>query len=645
MRMSSCSGPESAPLVGQLQEWFQKWWNRAPGEEEWRLLYELIQTGNRGLVDQLTPSELQRWIRKWNKRLASSLIQELPSERILCAFSCVGDIVYLLDQTELDEFVRWAAEVQFGSPGKEQDFVNLAAERARSGLNLRGGELVKESWDVADVLGALLYAWQPGRSGLRPNLADAHLRSQMDAYAGSRRNARADRVIELLGGAAGNMANVLRALDLAVAVHWPYHSPEIAGMCPDCLKRMTLADGVKDYQPATEGLPGHPRRISIIFSYAPEPGPTLRPRPTINPNLQNFGPEKIDRQIYLNLFNVGLNARGWTNICLQDPSGAVLPVIDPGDQVLRGEGWPFFPLFGDWRIQGNDFVFTVADDSLMEQVADQFDYVMLSGVQAVADPLMMARDSSGTEVNDAARQFVRHHLRRQLQVLARKGTRLHMEISGFRNPQLVGWVQEAIAGIVKSAGINQEELEDITGGAGFRASPYFLSDRPGRNDAPESFVRRYQRAVKLASAFSLDQLYVHGNDSDLILARGIQRGAIWQELTADLFVKGAVVLALLQRSYPNWQEIAERLAIVLKRDGFTNLLEIADFVARTASAVPHEQPAVLRDVAFNGYWFNRDPDGYSGIVVPVMWPGLPSELTTAGAGDATSAAFAVLGRK
>lgn len=646
MRLSSCSGSESSPLVGQLQERFQRWWNRPPGEAEWRLFYELVQTGNRELVDQLAPSDLQRWIRKWNKRLASSLIQELPRERILCAFSCVGDIIYRLDQAELNEFVRWAAEAHFGSPGREQEFVNLAAERARSGLNLRGAVLVNESWDLADVLGALLYAWQPGKSGLRPNLADASLRAQMGAYIDSRRNTRADRVIKLLGGAAGNMANVLRALDLTVAVHWPYHSQEIAGMCPACLKRMTLADGVKDYQPATEGLPSHPRRISIIFSYAPEPGPTLRPRPTINPNLQNFAPEKIDRQIYLNLFNVRLNARGWTNIYLQDTSGTVMPVVDPGDQVLRGEGWPFFPLFGDWRIQGSDFVFTVADDKLMEQVADQFDYVLLSGVQGLADPLLMAKDSSNREINGAARQFVRQHLRRQLQVLVRRGSRLHLEIGGFRNPELVGWIQEAIAGSVKSAGINQEELEDITGGDGFRGSPYFLSDRPRQGGPPESFVRRYQRAVKLASALDLDQLYVHGNDSDLIMARGIQRGAIWQELTADLFVKGAVVLALLQRSYSNWQEIAEELSIVLKRDGFVNLLEIADFVARTAAPMAaDEQPDVLRDVAFNGYWFNRDPDGYSVIVVPVMWPGLPSELTTAGAGDASSAGFSVLGRQ
>jgi hypothetical protein len=51
---------------------------------------------------------------------------------------------------------------------------------------------------------------------------------------------------------------------------------------------------------------------------------------------------------------------------------------------------------------------------------------------------------------------------------------------------------------------------------------------------------------------------------------------MWQELIADLFAKGTVVLALLNRSgEENWQDIADGLSIVLKKDGFVALLDLA----------------------------------------------------------------------
>lgn len=633
MYFSPCGS--QSDLISQLQDWFKKWWDQTPGAEEHELVYKLIREGPRDHVDRLTPSELLDWVRTWNKRLLLSFGQELPREGILCAFSCVEDTIYRLDQTELDAFVQWGSHAMGSSP---QKFVDEAAKRACSEKNSRGGRLVDECFDLIDVLAALIYPWQPGRSGLRPAMMDANLRTQMDAFVTSRQGARPDRVIWLLGGAAGNMANVLRNLGLSVAVHWAYHAPELARLCPDCLQRMTL-ERKKDYHSAKSGIPDHPKRRSIIFSYAP--GFSLRPTPQGTPHPLNLGPQKIDRQIYRYPFFTR-GTRGWTRMFLQDGSGQRIRMKDQRNKILRGEGWPFIPLFGSWSANRIDFVFLAADDVLMEDVAKQFDYVILSGLQGLGDPLLNVKDPKGVDINGPARLFIQDNLRRQLSLLAETGTRLHLEISGITRVDVALGIKAIIQGVVTSAGINQEELTQITGHPAFQGSPFFYQPASPQ----ESFVTRYERALKLAQAFELDELYIHGNDADLILVRGVPRGAMWQELMADLLAKGVVVLALLQRSVDDWQGVASELGTVLKKDGFLPLLELAAEIARrTYPGQNHDQDLLLRDIAFSGYWFNRDPDGYSCIIVPVMWPQLPADLTTAGAGDAVSAMLATLGRK
>jgi ADP-dependent phosphofructokinase/glucokinase len=658
--MDETACKSSSVLASQLHAWFNTWLNRPPGAEEWKLVYDLIHEGPSNLVDQLTPTELLEWVRRWNKRLILSLNQELPWERILCAFICVEDTIYLLDQTELDAFIQSAARMWKGMKPEHfvgsvvqqpmQKFVDEAIERAQSGKNGRGGKVNEECYDLVDVLAALLYAWQPGRSGLRPVLMDADLRAQMDQYVSGRQSARPGRVIELLGGASGNMANVLRELGLSVAVHWPYHAPDVAKLTPDCLQRMTLDNGKKKYTSAKTPFPDHPMRRSTILAYAS--GITLNPKPTVTlsdleakPIELSLGPEKIDRQIYRYPFNAGAGRRSWANMHLEDSSGQPIPINDPGNQVLREDGWPFIPLFGEWRVEGTDFVFKIADDALMQDIADQFDYLMLTGLQGLGDPLLNVQDQGGQYVNATARDLIRREMQRQLSALARKGVRLHLEVSGITTFRVADWIREAIHGSVKSVGINQEELEQITGDQAFRSSDYFLTSRASVSDPPEPFTKRYERALKLAKAFDLDELYVHGNDADLIVVRHVPRAAIWQGLVADLFAKGVVVLALLQRSVRNWHQLAANLAMTLKKDGFVSLLALADLISRDSSKTkPGEQATILRDISFNGYWFSRTPNDYSVAVVPVMWPELPHDLSAAGAGDAVSATFAVFGR-
>lgn len=634
--------PNSSPaLAGQLQNWFRTWLNRLPGEEEESLLYELIADGPASLVDQLSPNELQQWIRAWNKRFILSLGQELPRERFLCAFTAVEDTIYRLDQAELGHFVRWAAaELKLSVP----EFTHQAATRARTGKNGQNRSLTDESVDLVDLLAALLWAWQPGRAGLRPAMMDSALREQLNTYITARKQANPHSVITLLGGAAGNMAGVLHGLGLRVGVYWTYHAPDLAALCPQSLGRLALEGNKTRFYPENSGDPTHPKRRSVIFSYAP--GLQTEPEIEAETGKPESGfktePQTFDRQIYRYPFFVRPE-RGWSKMVLAAPSGQQVPILDPDDRLLRGEGWPFLPLFGEWRESGDTFTFTVADDAQIQQIARRFDYILLSGLQALGDPLLNLKNAAGQEINEPARHFIQQAMRRHLSLLARYGVRLHMEISGLYNPPVARLVRDAIQGSVKSAGINQEELAQITGSGTFRGSPFFLAARRENETGPTGFVRRYERALHLAQAFNLDQLYVHGNDADLILVRGLPRGAVRQALLANLFAKGVVVLALLRRSQSDWQKEAARMGIVLKKDGFLALLAMADAIAQDTFLVhPDDRETILRQFAFNGYWYNRDPKGYSVVVVPVMWPDLPPGLSTVGAGDAVSATFTAL---
>ncbi len=318
-----------------------------------------------------------------------------------------------------------------------------------------------------------------------------------------------------------------------------------------------------------------------------------------------------------------------------------MTVHDPDGRLLGRDGWPFLPLFGAWQVEGETFVFRLAEDDTLKQIARRFDYLLLSGLQGLGDPLFSLRDERGETPNEAARHFIQQALRRHLRLLAQHGVRLHMEISGLTNPAAARQVRDGIRGIVKSAGINQEELAQITGSPAFRKSAFYLN--PAAAPAAGDFVQRYRRALHLAGAFDLDLLYVHGNDADLILMRGFPRGAVRQALLANLFAKGIVVLALLARSQPNWREEAARMRVSLKKEGFLALLSLADAIAGDRLLVhPDERETALRQIAFSGYWFDRRPAGYSVIVAPVMWPPLPPTLSTAGAGDAVSATFTAL---
>jgi len=217
----------------------------------------------------------------------------------------------------------------------------------------------------------------------------------------------------------------------------------------------------------------------------------------------------------------------------------------------------------------------------------------------------------------------------QLRTLAEAGVTLHLEIGGsVGRHERIAPLAEALGGVVRSLGLNDAELAQMSDLADFRVEP-----EAGRSE----MYGRYRRALALAERLSLDRLYVHGNEADLILRRDGSPGAMRHEVTADLFAKGVVVLSVLQRSGPAWQERARRLSPVLLWRGFEALISLAGDLA--AERHPGQEEAgqrLLEAFLDTGYALAPRPGGYAVALVPVMWPALPRSVHPGGAGDICS---------
>ena len=59
------------------------------------------------------------------------------------------------------------------------------------------------------------------------------------------------------------------------------------------------------------------------------------------------------------------------------------------------------------------------------------------------------------------------------------------------------------------------------------------------------------------------------------------------------------------------------------------------------SGLTEEGRRIFQRLVETGYHVKPDPEQYSVAVVPVMWPELPVELKTAGAGDICSGVSAI----
>lgn len=598
-------------------------------DKEHRLLWDIISESKAEVINQLSPTEVVQLIRGWNRRLRRSLNRETPPVRVLTGFSSGLDIVYFLSDKEYDVFTHWAAAK---SQKSVQWYLAEAINLANSRKDFSAG--VETLVEVhAAIIAAILYP----DSALKPPIKINPLREQLQEFLESRAEETAN-VVRILGGASGNMASVLNALGVDVVVHWAYHPKELADVAPPNLRRLVIEQGKPQSQPGSEGVEytagrhaiGDPLRSSFCMQYP------LGMTASHNPHVVA---KHADRLIFGDPYHLR-EKKGWSKIALESADGERV-IIENSDAILGENGWPFIPLFGSWGVaDGGTLVFRVAGDETMSEISEKADYLVLTGLQAFGAKIF----SSET------RAFLLKHLDRQLERMTARGVLLHAEI-GITSPDGLKAMTELIRNNIKSIGLNTGELEKFTGDKQFETLATFLKERSGQAPSDEAILVRYERARHFAATLKVDELYVHGNDVDLILRKGAPRAALWQEVETVLFAKGAVIGSLLLRSLKGrWKEvIKKKVPPVLLKKGFIVLLELAKELAKAhvgQGIADHLESEIFKQIVFSGYYYQKeDPESYSVLVVPVMWPNIKENISTAGAGDITSTVVAVFAGK
>lgn len=545
-------------------------------------------------------------VHRWHARFRKSLSPEPPRETVLCAFTSVTD--WLVDQADLRVLVRWAARQQGLTPAA---LLEQAGQRAASGANSRGGDLRVEVFDLTDLIAALIYFFE-SPPGLKPAVRDRTLRDRLADFLASRPPGQVRRV---LGGAAAVAADVLAELEAGdAALFTLYHSATQAMDHQRNAHRLVLGNAEAALALVSAQTPGiyqvagrtyeHPTSVSVVFSY--DAGFALDP----------FRAFLTDRVIFRHAPRRP-EPPPWREIRVHPVDGSPVAWTLP----RASDEWPWLPGFLRWWVEGETLHLAFADEHLLRRIAERHHYIILSGI------------GPGTfDVSEAAgylRRLIAREVAAQLRVLAGAGATLHLEVGGSVGPhQRVAPLAGALGGVVPSLGLNDAELVQMTGLADFQ-----LALGTGHSE----MYGRYLRALALAERLSLDRFYVHGNDADLILRRDGSPGAMRDEVAADLFAKGVVVLSVLQRSGPAWQERARRLSPVLLWRGFEALISLASDLA--AERHPDRGKAYqrqLEDTLYAGYAPAPRPGGYAVAVVPVMWPALPRNIHPGGAGDICS---------
>ncbi|NIO69594.1 MAG: hypothetical protein GTN71_11325, partial [Anaerolineae bacterium] len=380
-----------------------------------------------------------------------------------------------------------------------------------------------------------------------------------------------------------------------------YHSPAQARRHGPLARRLDLEPGQITYRPAQRagtyraaGLTfDHPTASSTAFVY--QAGFTLG----------NVQAAQADGVIFRRAPQSKNEERPWDRIWLHPTRGQTVTLSAPDAE----DEWLWLPGFVRWWVEGSTLHLAFADDETVRRIAGDHPYLILSG-------LSPATFAPGEEV--AARE-----LAAQMRSLAEGGATLHLELGGAAPEEAIAPLAEAIGGLVPSVGINDNELALLTSLSDLR-----VPVSPHRS----AVFQRYQRAVALAQRLGLQRLYVHGNDVDLILRQNGSPEAMRREIEADLFAKGVVVLAILQRSLEDWPSHAIQLAPVLLWNGFQALITLAwDLVDQRG-----QDEGLFKELIETGYALADSPQGYAVAVVPVMWPTLPPGIYPGGAGDICS---------
>lgn len=538
------------------------------------------------------PGDLVAAVRDvWHRRFAQGLqlIYEPHAQtRVLCAFGSVVDLVYVLDQTALQKLEHWC--------------LNHAVN---SQLGLTPSLDPENSVNIPkDIVAALEKAFQS--EGLKPAVQTHELRGALRSKHFPLQPHRRG-----LGGAPAIIAEALAQLGVEARVYSMYHSIEQARCFGPQYgtKWLNLSTGQPIYHQAhSSGQRSHPARYTYALAYSQG----------LRLGSVNIAAKNTDRSLLLVRPYYGAKPLrssvvrvGTRNLPSQKPAGPL--------------EWPSVAGFVTWRLGGKaqsqlqiDFV----PPQVVSRLAQEHHYVTLNapGVGQLQNP------------NDPLTAV----LLEQIQHLSRAGTSLHLEISGGADPKkhTLAPVAKSLRGLVRSMGINHKELAQVAGITGYPSKGI----APIAGSRTPEIYQRYVQALRLAQTLHLERLYVHGTDVDLILRRGASQAALQQEVQADLFTKGAVIVSILLRNGHNPQTYP--LPRALYHEGFGALVEFAWQLSheRHPSAVK-QRKALFRQLVNDGYYLAAGRDEYSVAVVPVMWPEavrLDPSINTTGAGDICS---------
>lgn len=432
------------------------------------------------------------------------------------------------------------------------------------------------------------------RKGLKPHVGDRVLFDSLTSAVDWRSST---------GGASAHVAKLLAGLGLRVCLCNLYHPVPLAQTLSFPVPRLVWDNGEPKYEDGARGQSSAPVRISFVTWFAQ------------GQKLGDGQAESTDRVIFR--YSSWLGKRTWNQVEIIDYEGQTH--VWDYTSSLKDE-WPWCPGFVLWRVCNNVLQLEFAPQNVMKKLGKDYQYLLLSGV-GLKNPL------------GAGPAPARNAFKKQLMDLKKAGVTIHLEFSGEPDSQeKLQELREAFSGLLRSAGINDKELYYYTS----VKDCCFHRTRIGRRlkGAPEIF-ERYARAVFFANKLRLDRLYVHGNDVDLVFRREGSPGQLRAEILADLYAKGMVVLALLQRTYgQDWPEKAKEMHLEFPLEAFCKMFELVlELLDRDELA--KEEARVLAEY---GYRPARNPKEYAIAVVPVFWPKESlKEVDTSGAGDMTSA--------
>jgi len=482
------------------------------------------------------------------------------------------------------------------------------------------------------VVAALLYFFRHPPA-LKPAIGNLTLRHQLEAFLAE---LPPGQLRQVLGGASAVAADILAELGVEARFYTMYHSPAQAQRHGPLARRLDLGSGQIVYQPAQKtgtyrpvvspsalgignwelGIDffNHPTASSIAFVY--QAGFTLG----------NVQAEQADGVIFR---RAPRGERPWDRIRLHPVRGQSVALSAPEAE----DEWLWLPGFVRWWVEGDTLHLAFADENTVRRIAADHHYLILSGLSPTtfAPGEGPRPEPCGEPVEPLVEGLAAGSLAAQIRSLAEDGATLHLELGGAAPEETIAPLAEALRGLVSSAGINDSELALLTSLSDFRVP---VSDNEPHRSA---VFQRYQRAVALAQRLGLQRLYVHGNDVDLILRQNGSPEAMRREIEADLFAKGVVVLAILQRSLEDWPSHAIQLAPVLLWKGFQALIAFAwDLVDQQGQAGQIDKLSYFKELIESGYTLADSPKGYAVAVVPVMWPALPPGIYPGGAGDICS---------